>query len=281
MPDVIMGMERNACDCHHTGGGSPASVPGSRAASPRPGRVGLLSLGLIVLALAPDPVAAQRIEPSEPGFWVLSGVTLLAAWQLDGELRRTDSTAGNGLSRGLASTGYRLGRGSVIVPALVSAAALSHATGWPTETHRIVHVAAGAAMAGVVTEVIKTTVGRARPRYTDDPRSFNSFTRDNAWLAFPSGHAAAGFAVAAALDQEFELGAFAPVAYGTAGLIAWSRVYHGAHWTSDTVAGAIIGIVVARSTVAWLQDRGGTAVPVVGMELHAGQPILSVTVPVR
>jgi membrane-associated phospholipid phosphatase len=228
-----------------------------------------------------QPASAQVIEPSAPSFWVLSGVTFLAAWQLDGELRRSDPAAGNGLTHSLASTGYRLGRGRFIVPAFVSTAAVSHLTGWPTETHRIGHVAVGAAAAGVVTEAIKSTVGRARPRDDDDPRSFHSFTRNNAWMSFPSGHAVAGFAVAAALDQEFDLGHFVPVPYGVAGLIAWSRVYHDAHWASDTVAGAIVGIAVARTTVAWLNGRSGGAPPVVGIALYAGQPVLSVTVPVR
>lgn len=242
----------------------------------------LLNAGLIVLLPASAPsLSAQTIEPSEPGFWIVSGLTLLAAWQLDDRLRREGPIQREGVPGTLAATGYGLGRARVVVPALASTAALSHLTGWPTEMYRVGHVAAGAAMAGVVTEIIKTTVGRGRPRDLDDSRAFSRFTRDNAWLAFPSGHTVAGFAVAAALDQEFELGVFGPVAYGIAGLIGWSRVYDDAHWASDTVAGAVVGVVVARSTVAWLQRRSDPALPVIGLELHSGQPVLAVRVPVH
>jgi membrane-associated phospholipid phosphatase len=236
---------------------------------------------LAVLPVSSPPLSAQTIEPSEPGFWIVSGLTLLAAWHLDDNLRREGPIERKGVAGTLAAAGYELPRGRVVVPALASTAALSHLTGWPTEAHRVGHVAAGAAMAGVVTEIIKTTVGRGRPRDLDDSRVFNRFTRDNAWLAFPSGHTVAGFAVAAALDQEFEMGVFGPVAYGIAGLIGWSRLYDDAHWASDTVAGAVVGVVVARSTVAWLQRRGGPAPAVVGLEVHSGQPVLAVRVPVH
>ena len=39
-------------------------------------------------------------------------------------------------------------------------------------------------------------------------------------------------------------------AYALAGLVAFARVYHNAHWTSDVVAGAMIGTVVGRGVVA-------------------------------
>jgi membrane-associated phospholipid phosphatase len=39
-------------------------------------------------------------------------------------------------------------------------------------------------------------------------------------------------------------------AYTLASLVAFARVYHQAHWTSDVVAGALIGTAVGRSVVA-------------------------------
>jgi membrane-associated phospholipid phosphatase len=35
-----------------------------------------------------------------------------------------------------------------------------------------------------------------------------------------------------------------------ASLVAFSRLYHNAHWTSDVVAGALIGTLVGRTVVA-------------------------------
>jgi membrane-associated phospholipid phosphatase len=43
--------------------------------------------------------------------------------------------------------------------------------------------------------------------------------------------------------------------YGTAGAVAWSRVYEDKHWTSDVVAGSLVGIVAGRGTVAYLHRR--------------------------
>jgi membrane-associated phospholipid phosphatase len=203
----------------------------------------------------PAPATAQELGPGEVAFWAASGATLLAAWHLDDELRRDDASLRGPAAHRLAGIGYELGGRRTLIPAFVGALVVTQVAGWPTEPERVLHVLAGAAGAGLVTEGIKHTVGRGRPREVDDPRQFRPFSRRNAWMAFPSGHATAGFGVAAALAEEFDLGGFEWVGYGLAGLIAWSRVYDDAHWASDTVAGAIVGIAVARATVGWL-NRG-------------------------
>jgi membrane-associated phospholipid phosphatase len=46
------------------------------------------------------------------------------------------------------------------------------------------------------------------------------------------------------------------LAYGTAAMAGWSRVYENRHWTSDVVAGAILETVVSRSTIRWFHRRG-------------------------
>jgi membrane-associated phospholipid phosphatase len=230
---------------------------------------------------APPPATAQVFDPGEPVFWVLSGTAFLAALYLDEELRRDDPTRQDGPAAALAATGYFVGSRRFIVPAAVSATALTHLTGWPTERSRVVRVILGMASAGVAVEVVKNTVGRGRPRDVDDPYRFRPFARDNAWLSFPSGHAAAGFAMAGALDQEFDLRGFEVALYGLAGVIAWSRVYDDAHWTSDTVAGAIMGVAASRATVGWLQRRDGGVVPGVGLEPRSGAPMIVVAIPTR
>jgi membrane-associated phospholipid phosphatase len=184
---------------------------------------------------------------------------------------------------GLASVGYFLGGREFLIPAAFTTVYLAHLTTLPIERSRVVRTVAGVAMAGVAVEVVKTAVGRGRPREVDDPRRFQPFVRENAWMSFPSGHAAAGFAIAAAVDQEFELGRWESMAaYGLAGLIGWSRIYDDAHWTSDTVAGSIIGLATARATVGWLQQRADGRGPSVGLDVAAdGAPLLSFSVPVR
>jgi undecaprenyl-diphosphatase len=58
----------------------------------------------------------------------------------------------------------------------------------------------------------------------------------------PSGHAATGFAVAAALGCFIPL--WIPWLFGIAGAIAASRVVAGMHWVSDVLIGAVLGCCV-------------------------------------
>jgi membrane-associated phospholipid phosphatase len=247
------------------------------------GTRGLARALLVVLAaasLAPaEPASCQSFDPREPQFWAMSGFLLLTAWNMDAHFRRDDPLDRGGIEGSLASAGYRIGGQSFMVPAFLATTAFTHATGWPTDSQRVVRVLLGAAAAGVAVEAVKTTVGRGRPRDVGDPREFQAFSRDNAWLAFPSGHSAAAFAVAAALDEEFDLKGFQYLGYGIAGMVAWSRVYHDAHWASDTVAGAVIGIAAARTTVAWLNRLAADSAPDVRLGVYAGAPLIAVTIP--
>jgi hypothetical protein len=82
--------------------------------------------------------------------------------------------------------------------------------------------------------------------------------RNGPFVSFPSGHAAASFAMAAALTSEADqwhpglARIIGPVAYGSAGLVGLARVYQNDHWASDLPIAAAIGTwsgltVVARS----------------------------------
>ncbi len=244
----------------------------------------MVILVITMSALAPaGPAAAQWLDPGETRFWAASGVALLTSWTLDGQLRRAEPGDGYGLPGLLASLGYRLGGEEVLVPGFIAATGLTYLTGWPTDGPRMLRVFTGTAATGVAVEAIKTTVNRGRPREVGDPREFRSltFTRDNAWLAFPSGHSAAAFAVAAALDEEFDLGHFRLVGYGLATVVGWSRHYHDAHWASDTVAGAVLGIATARTTVAFLKGLTDRSQPQVHLGIMAGAPVLAVSIPAR
>ncbi len=65
--------------------------------------------------------------------------------------------------------------------------------------------------------------------------------------SFPSGHATGVFAVAAVFAHEFRDKRWVPwAAYGTASLIALSRVSLGRHFPTDIVAGAVLGDSIGR-----------------------------------
>lgn len=102
-----------------------------------------------------------------------------------------------------------------------------------------------------ITWVLKGLTGRARPFATADTTAhdfkFGGGFGNAARQSFPSGHATAAFAAAAAVTSEAERGwpghfwLVAPVMYGGASLVGLSRMYHDKHWASDVVLGAAVG----------------------------------------
>lgn len=101
---------------------------------------------------------------------------------------------------------------------------------------------------GVITPSLKFSFGRSRPNQTDDPLLFHPF--QSGYTALPSGHATQAFAVASVISAHSDKFWVSASAYTLASLVAFARVYHNAHWTSDVVAGALIGTAVGRGVVA-------------------------------
>ena len=103
------------------------------------------------------------------------------------------------------------------------------------------------------TGILKYATGRQRPNATADP---------NKWFSggdsFASLHASAAFAIGTVFaesgDDKYRwLRRF--VGYGVTGVTAYSRVEHNAHWTSDVLAGAALGLSAANFT---MNRRDGT-----------------------
>jgi membrane-associated phospholipid phosphatase len=102
-----------------------------------------------------------------------------------------------------------------------------------------------AAVLGTVTAyVLKAAAGRTRPDETIDSSSWHS-----GGDSFPSGHVTAAFAIGTVLaesgnDSHRRLRRV--LGYGLAAGTAYQRLDHNAHWFSDTVAGAALGLGTAR-----------------------------------
>jgi undecaprenyl-diphosphatase len=97
--------------------------------------------------------------------------------------------------------------------------------------------------------MIKLAVGRQRPpAVVLDPKPLLDVPTTS---SFPSGHSATGFACAYVLSRA------APRLtipfFLLAALIAFSRNYVGVHYPLDVVAGALIGLAVARA-LRWLLE---------------------------
>lgn len=101
------------------------------------------------------------------------------------------------------------------------------------------------AVSGILTDFIKIAFGRARPKllFRDDFYGFHWGATQADYWSLPSGHATTVAALASAL---FLLWPRLLPAYVTAALlIAASRVILDAHYLSDVMAGAFVGVAVA------------------------------------
>lgn len=98
--------------------------------------------------------------------------------------------------------------------------------------------------AGVVSPILKATIGRRRPSQTGE-----TFARGGGGASFPSGHTTQAFAVASVVAAHYASPWVKAAAYGLAGLVGLSRMEQGAHYASDVLAGALIGIAVGNAVV--------------------------------
>jgi membrane-associated phospholipid phosphatase len=106
------------------------------------------------------------------------------------------------------------------------------------------------ALAGAAARVVKISTGRARPSVQTEA-SWNGPNLSARYNAFPSGHTAASTAFFATLALAYwRFGApflLIPM------LIAFSRMYVAAHFLSDVVCAALIGVATACVVVRWIQ----------------------------
>jgi membrane-associated phospholipid phosphatase len=117
-----------------------------------------------------------------------------------------------------------------------------------------------------IAEVLKDFFGRARPFVDTNPDNFQllrGFGSSDKYHSFPSGHAVAGFAAAAAVTAETSRWwpnttlIIGPAMYGGAALIGLSRMYDNRHWASDIIMGAAIGTFAGTKVVRYFHEHPG------------------------
>lgn len=112
------------------------------------------------------------------------------------------------------------------------------------------YVFGSVASAGIIANVSKYLIGRARPRYFEETGSvsFDFFSGDASWASFPSGHATTGMALGVSLALVFPRLRWVFLCIGF--WIAASRLFLLQHYPSDMFAGCLLG-----GGAAWLIAR--------------------------
>ena len=109
------------------------------------------------------------------------------------------------------------------------------------------------AAVALTAQALKHLIGRPRPRMTHGGGFQFGPSWDTGLDSFPSGHAAASFAVAAVLARRFPRARW--LLYGAASVVALSRVARGSHFPTDVLAGVSLGLmagyVVANPIRVW------------------------------
>ena len=102
-----------------------------------------------------------------------------------------------------------------------------------------------AGLSSVTAYALKYALGRDGPDQTSDPNQW----RKSGGNSFPSWHATAAFAVGTVLaeagNDEFRW-VRRLLGYGLGAATSYERLKHRAHWLSDTVAGAALGVASAH-----------------------------------
>lgn len=105
-------------------------------------------------------------------------------------------------------------------------------------------------LSGIVVEILKFVIGRARPIFFDEFGIVGFFPGTFEWAfnSMPSGHTALSFAGLVMLGMLMPR--FKVLTWGLAILIGLSRVAIGAHWPTDVILGAFVGMVAADVVLA-------------------------------
>jgi membrane-associated phospholipid phosphatase len=122
-------------------------------------------------------------------------------------------------------------------------------------------IASSVITSAMIVPALKVIAGRQRPNANEGADAFFQ-----GGSSFPSGHTAEAFTLAATIASHYDSLWIKGTAYGVASLVGYARIEQDAHFLSDVVASALIGIGVAKSVVAFNKRKRGavTLRPAVG-----------------
>ena len=158
----------------------------------------------------------------------------------------------------LSDIGDRLGKGESLVILSLVLLAVGYGLKHPQwkDAGRQSLIAHG--LAALSANILKHAIGRPRPKFMHAGNLELSPAGGSGWDSFPSGHAAAAFAVATVLATKFPRARWPILAVAAA--IAASRIVRGSHYLTDVAGGAalgcVMGVMAAHPWREWRSSAG-------------------------
>ena len=112
-----------------------------------------------------------------------------------------------------------------------------------------------ATSAGLLQQVLKSVVGRARPLADLGKDTFDPFNSSRNFHSFPSGHALLAFTNAYAIGKQFKSPWVKAGIYTLGAIPGISPVWDGQHWLSDMVFAFVISIATVESIDRYLDKK--------------------------
>lgn len=167
------------------------------------------------------------------------------AMALDQTLRNKIHDPTDRFGRSVSDVGNAFGNGRYVYPSLLGLAIIGKVAGSRDLYGVTSRALKSGLLAGASAVILKTIVGRERPR-ADNAFRFHPFNATDQTNSFPSGHTTLAFALATSFAREIK-GSWDDVAlYSLATVTAYARMHDDRHWMSDVVFGAGVGILSAR-----------------------------------
>jgi membrane-associated phospholipid phosphatase len=182
--------------------------------------------------------------------WLLAGVAAIAlAWQLDGKVDAALDAAGKPSLQKLAWWFSKIGEGWVVALWGIVCATIFFLMKRPEVAAKIFFVALTSEIAGLVTIIIRTLVGRTRPN-ASVPQGIYGVWHDGHWIigkyefsSFPSGHSAVAVGLATAAWLFNPRWGIVAAIYAVA--VMWSRIAQESHHLSDVIGSIVLSIPIA------------------------------------
>ena len=208
-----------------------------------------------------DSLRSKKGSIVRPVIFATGGVALwgLTYRYLDSPIQKFSQAHQFSIPEFTAKYTEPLGRGYYLVPANI----VMYLTGAVLQDKKLAKAGAAGLTAFVMNDFasIKLKCGfeRHRPNTGSPYNTFDGPDGNDSNRSFPSSHTSNIFSTATVVASIYKDSKWVPpVAYGFASLVGFSRIYTNHHWASDVLAGAAIGFICGKLSVAgwnWLEKK--------------------------